>query len=122
MIAATSLFVSALFSAHLHAQRVQELLPDAFALPSAKVVIDGAPGGKLMGQQPPGAPAAQHVEDGIDDFASGVYVIGGLCTERWYQGLQELPLLVGEIGWIGLAIERHRHALVASFHLFCSFS
>src|SRR5258708_4648969 len=59
----TGLFVSALFSAHLHAQRVQELLPDAFALPSAKVGIDGAPGGKLMGQHPPGAPPAQNVED-----------------------------------------------------------
>src|SRR5229473_2148478 len=78
----TRLFISTLFSAHLHPQRTQDLIPHAFALPSAKVVVDGAPGGKLVGQQAPRTATAQHVQDGIDQFASRVYVIGSLCRKR----------------------------------------
>src|SRR5260221_11158088 len=54
---------------HVHARRelVNAIL---YALPSAKVVIDGAPGGKLMGQQPPGAPSITTFADG-NGTASG---------------------------------------------------
>jgi hypothetical protein len=68
----TGLSMAALLFANLHAQGLQDLIPDPFAGPSPKVVIDGAPGRKLMGQQSPRAPTAQDVEDGIDQLASRV--------------------------------------------------
>src|SRR5689334_15878518 len=67
--------VSALPVAHLHAQGSKDLIPDSFAPPAAEVPVDGAPGRKIMGQQSPRASAAQHVEDGIDDFAPLILVI-----------------------------------------------
>src|SRR5438552_17316297 len=60
--------LSALLEAHLHAQRVKDLIPDPFTAPAAEVPVDGAPGWQIMGQQPPRAAAAQDVQAGIDDL------------------------------------------------------
>src|SRR6266566_7041111 len=45
--------ISPLFFAHLSPQRLHEAIPDPFVLPATKVVIDGAPGRKLMRQHAP---------------------------------------------------------------------
>jgi hypothetical protein len=57
---------------------MQDLLPDAFVFPFAKVIIDGLPGRKLVRQHAPGTSTAQDVEDGIHDFAPLMDVVGGL--------------------------------------------
>jgi hypothetical protein len=50
----TRLFVSPLPAAHSHAERLQDTIPDPFALPAAKGVRDSLPLGKLMGQHAKG--------------------------------------------------------------------
>src|SRR4030088_16742 len=92
------------------------------ALISAMGGVDGSPGRKLVGEHAPRATAAQDVEDGIHDFASLMDLIGGLGRKPWNQRFQQGPLLIREIGWIGIPMKRLRHAMLASFHLFCSFS
>jgi hypothetical protein len=37
-------------------------------------MVDTLPGREVVGQQPPGATAANDVEDGIQDLASGVHL------------------------------------------------
>src|SRR6266702_5417967 len=56
--------ISPLFFAHLFAERLQDAIPNPFALPATKVVIDGSPGRKLMRQQAPRTPTPKEVEDG----------------------------------------------------------
>src|SRR5512133_4176132 len=112
--------ISPLLFAHLPPQGLQDVLPDPFALPATEVVVNSAPRRKLMRQQAPRAAAAQDVEDGIDNLASLMHLIGGIWGNRRDQGLHHLPLRIREIGGIGHPTQRHWHPMLASFHLFCS--
>ena len=63
--------------------------------------VDGARRRKVVGQQFPGAPGAEVVEDGVEDLAkvSGA----GPASAGWgrKEGLEDLPLSVGEVGVVG---------------------
>src|SRR5258706_11658843 len=63
-------------------------------------------------------PTAQHVEDGIHDFAS--LDKGPASLERWLrnQGFQQLPLRIRQIGGIGFPPQRHSHTSSAPFLCF----
>jgi len=61
-------------------------------------MVDGLPGREVVGQQPPGATAANDLEDGIQDLASGVHLgtSGGFrCAQV---GFEAAPFGVGEVG------------------------
>jgi hypothetical protein len=112
----TRLFLSPLLGAHSHAQGLQETIPDPFPLPPAKVVIDGLPPGKLMGQQAPGTPTAQDVQNRIDDLASRDKRPAALQGWLRDQRFQQLPLRIRET-------RRDRLSSPVSFsYVFCSFS
>ena len=53
-------------------QMVVNLLQQATALPESEVMIDGAPGRKVLGQVPPLAGGAHNVEHRIEQFPIGV--------------------------------------------------
>ena len=55
--------------ADLGAQGVVDLRPSAVVAPLAEVVVAGAPGGQVVGHHPPGAAAAEDVEDAVEDLA-----------------------------------------------------
>ena len=83
------------------AEHVEDLRPGAVEPPPAVVEVDGAPGGQVVGHHPPGDAAADQVEDAVEDLAE-VDVAGpaaGLGLGQ--QGLDELPLLVGQVGGVG---------------------
>src|SRR5512144_1797272 len=54
---------------HIASQGIVQALPDAGQPPGSEVLIHGLIGRKLLRHQPPLAPAAQDVKDGIDDPA-----------------------------------------------------
>ncbi len=82
------------------AQRRVEPFPGAIARPLVKVVAHGGPPRELFGQQPPGTPGPHQIEKGIEHLAqrdgAGAARLGG----RRHQGLEHLPLGVGQIGGI----------------------
>src|SRR5579859_6162077 len=59
--------------------------------------MDGSPDWQVMRHQSPRTPAAQHVENPIDDFASRVFDIDRLFRYRRDQRLQDFPLRVCQI-------------------------
>ena len=54
-----------------------------------------------MGQQPPGAPGAQEVEDSVDDLALARLARAAAGTGVGDHRLDRRPLSVGQIGGIG---------------------
>src|SRR5215208_2693129 len=61
-------------NSHSLAQGGVHLLPCPVQAPGAEVMVDGLPGWEVVGQQPPGAAAADDVEDGVKDLAGGVRI------------------------------------------------
>jgi hypothetical protein len=49
------------------AQRGVRSFPNTILAPAPKVVIDGLPG-KIVGQEPPGFPTTQYVQNAVNDF------------------------------------------------------
>src|SRR6266699_5236748 len=60
-----------------------------------------------MGRQSPRAAAAQDVEDPVDDFAPLIADIGGIFSESRDQGLQDLPLCICQVRWVGFPAWHH---------------
>jgi hypothetical protein len=58
-----------------------------------------------VGEGAPRASATQDGEDAIHYLASGVDRIGRIWRHRWPQGLQQFPLLIGEVGGTGASSE-----------------
>src|SRR4028118_2097960 len=57
--------------------------------------VDGLPGRKDLGQQPPGAAALEHVEDGVGDLASAMDSRSSSLVGAWDVELQTLPFAIG---------------------------
>src|SRR5215218_5435023 len=57
---------------HPLAQSNVHPFPRPVQTPGAEVVVDSLPGWEVVRQQPPGAAAANDVEDGVEDLAQGV--------------------------------------------------
>src|SRR5712672_985947 len=66
--------------------------------------MDGSPGWQVMGHQSPRTPAAQHVENAVDNFASRVFDMDRLFRYGRDQRLQDLPLRVCQIRGIGFPV------------------
>src|SRR6266566_6271990 len=81
--------------------------------------MHGSPGWQVMGHQSPRTPAAQYVEDPIDDFASRVFDIDRLFRYSRDQGLQDFPLRVCQIRGIRFPVS---HLFFSILGLFTSFS
>jgi len=80
-----------------------QLLPGAVDTPNPKVIVNGLPGWKLVGQQTPSTTATYDVEDGVKDFAQGIYPGPPGSVRGRKVRLYASPLGVGEIGWICLS-------------------
>src|SRR5215470_17428490 len=72
-----------------------------------------------MGNQSPRAPAPQHVEDAIHNFAPRVFDMGGIRTQRRDQRLQDLPLRLRQIRGIRFSLA---HLFLSILGLLTSFS
>jgi hypothetical protein len=86
---------------HLLAQGVEDLLPGAVIPPLGEIVVDGALGREVVREHVPLAAAAVLVEDRVEhlphlDLTGPPHAVDG------DQGLDDLPLLVGQVGGIGL--------------------
>jgi len=62
--------------------------------------LDGLPGRELVGKKPPGAAAAENVEDGVEDLAQRVEPGTAESLRNWQVGLDESPFSVGEVGLV----------------------
>ena len=93
-------FVSAGLVPDLGPQGVLDRLPRAIATPLPIVEMDRSPWGKVVGKHPPLDAAADEIEDGVEDFAP----VDGLRPPSRFglgnQGLDQLPLGIGQIGGV----------------------
>src|SRR5262249_35663337 len=83
------------------AQGVVDLGPGAVVAPLVEVVVAGAPGGEVMGKHPPGATAAEDVEDAVENLTK---VDGARPSARLggrEEALEAFPLGAGQIGRVG---------------------
>ena len=63
--------------------------------------LDGLPGRELVGQEPPSAAAAHHVEDGVQELAGSVSARTAAGLGFGDERLEDAPFLVGEVGGVG---------------------
>src|SRR5260221_12644237 len=75
-----------------------------------------------MGQQAPGAPTAQDVQDGIDHFASLMDGRSAVEGEWRNEGVQHLPLCIGQVGGIRWPAHGCSHRVNSAFLLWLSSS
>ena len=73
-------------------------LPGPILPPLAKVVIHDPPWRQVMGQQAPGAAAAQDIEDGVQDFPFGILLWAAPRLGCGHIGGNQRPFLVSEVG------------------------
>src|SRR5262249_48903660 len=85
------------------AKGVVDPRPGAVVAPLVKVVVAGAPGGEVMGHHPPGATAAEDVEDTVEDIAELDRARPASRLGGWEKALEAFPLGAGQIGRIGFA-------------------
>ena len=102
-------------SAHTSAQAIVECRPAAVAAPGAEVVIDGFPGRKVLGQEPPGAAAFDGIENGVEDQAKRGARASALLG-LGQQGFHEQPLGVAAIGLIMRGFHRPNSATAKVGH------
>ncbi len=87
----------------LATQGVHDLLPGAVVTPTCEVIIDSALGQQVMGQHVPLAAAAVEVEQAVENLTQ---IDAAWPSARFgvtESGLQNGPLLVGQIRGIALA-------------------
>src|SRR5215216_2198744 len=77
--------------------------PDAVSSPALEIAIDGALVAKFLGHQAPLAARLVEVQDAVEHPSHVAWRSSGSagppCTFRQH-GLQQLPLPIGQIGWI----------------------
>jgi hypothetical protein len=87
----------------LRLHRREELAPDARPLPAIEATGHGAPGAIALRQIAPGGAGAEYPQEAIDD---GAMVMGGSPRLRflgWEQGVEPLPLDVGQFASVHVA-------------------
>jgi hypothetical protein len=83
--------------------RRQELTPEACWLPALEATGHGAPGAIPLRQIAPGSVGPKNPQDAMEDRAM---VMGGAPSLRflgWEQGLEPLPLAVGQFASVHVA-------------------
>ena len=90
---------------HLRAERVVDALPHAGQAPQAEPGVHRLPRREVVRQQPPRLPGPEQVEHGVHHLA-GVGrrppALAGAGLDAREQRLDPLPLVVGQIGRVGL--------------------
>jgi hypothetical protein len=86
--------------AQLLTQRVVDAVHGAVVAPALEIPVHRLPRRQVVGQLPPRAAGAQHVEDRVDDLAPRVFLVASVGVGRGQQRLDQPPLLVGHIGGI----------------------
>src|SRR5919197_2327815 len=81
-----------------------QLLPEALQPPTPEIVIHGLPRWQIMGQQAPGAAAAEYIEDAIENLAHRVDPRPPSGLGRWDVRRQTAPLGVSHIRRITLSV------------------
>ena len=102
------MFVPTGLLTYLGAQRLVQPQPDAVVPPGSKIAIDTGPLGEVMRQQPPLNAADRDIQHGIDDLA---HVQRSMSPARLFwrdEIFEQVPLLVSEIGRIGISIHPFR--------------
>lgn len=61
-------------------------------------MVDGLPRREVVREQAPGAAAAQHVEDGVEDLAQRMNPGASGSFRRGQVRLDDFPLGIGEVG------------------------
>ncbi len=99
--------LASLLHPRLFPQRRVDALPGAIVAPRAKIAPDRRPRRKVMWQSPPLASRAVQIQDGIDHLAH----VGRARMPAWLsrrdQGVQDGPLLVGQITQVALSSHAH---------------
>ena len=70
-------------------------------------MVDGFPGWEVVGQQPPGAAAANDVEDGVEDLTGAVHLGTPGSRRGGKMRFEEGPLDVGEVALICFSHARY---------------
>ena len=96
----TGLGLSTSFFADRFSQGIIDLLPQPVIPKAAKVTIDRWPRRKVVGQQPPGTPASQHVENSIDHFSHTHTSTSSPAFGIRDQWLYNQPLGITYICWV----------------------
>src|SRR5512143_1809114 len=99
--------LASLGHAQLLPQGVGDPLPGAIVAPLREVVPDGALGQQVVRQQLPLATGAGLVQEGVEHLPHVGLAWSPARLGGRDQGLDDLPLLVGQVGLVGLA---HRGA------------
>src|SRR5512135_406616 len=99
--------VAALGHADILAQGVRDPLPGAVVTPLREVVPDGALGQQVVREQFPLATGAGLVQEGVEHLPHVGLAWSPARLGGRDQGLDDLPLLVGQVGLVGLS---HRGA------------
>jgi len=102
--------VASLTQALLFPQPCKHPLPHPLPTPLPPVVVDRAPGRKVVRQQPPGAPRAQPVQHGVDQLAAVVDRWAATRLGRRGQRRQQRPLRIGQVGRVAATRRSHLYA------------
>ena len=93
--------MAAHLGAHTGAQLIMDAHPGPIPAPGAPGLVGGLPMGQIVRHQAPGTTATQDVLNAIEHFAYRVFA-GATAGLLWrQQGLQDLPLLIGQVCRIG---------------------
>lgn len=77
--------------------------PRPVLMPLPKVVIDDAPWGQVVGSHAPGTPAAQQVENGMENLALRIRLGAATWFGCWHQMFDQVPFFIAEVGRIRLS-------------------
>ena len=84
------------------AEVVDDGLEAAGGEPAAGLLVDGLPGGEVLGQVAPGGAAADQPPRGVEDVAEVVDALAGVLGEQAEVGDDELPFGVRDVAGVGL--------------------
>ena len=82
-------------------------LPRSIQTPEAEVVLEGLAGRELVRQQSPGAAAADHIEEGVEDLAQGIDPRTPVGFGSGKVGFQAAPFGIGEVGLVCFSHARY---------------
>ena len=74
-----------------------DLHPETIAFPEAKVMVDGAPRGKVTGQVAPLAPGCDHIEHRVEQFPVGMLTPSAPCGGLRKAVFNQLPFTLSQV-------------------------
>jgi hypothetical protein len=84
--------------------------------PPLGLLVDGLPWGKVVGQHPPRRTGPHDPLQRVEDLAQVVGTLGDILADERQVGGDEGPLLVGDVGRVGLSVLRHALMLAPRPH------